>query len=337
MSEIDFEHRQTAHCESGTMAALLRHGGLELSEPMVFGLSGALTYACIPLLKIGGMPLLAYRMPPGKVIKGLASRLGISMKVERYNKPEIGMRALDNHLNAGRPVGLQASVYWLPYFPKDMRFHFNAHNLVAYGYEGGKEGGKDYLISDPTLLEPVVADAPSLKRARFVKGVLAPKGMLYFPESIPENVDIETSARKAIKTTTRMMLKTPLSFIGIKGIRHVARKLERIGSDSKREEFGKLFIGHMVRMQEEIGTGGAGFRFLYASFLQECGERASNNKLLEASVMFTDAGDEWRRFALMIAKMLKGRAALDFNKLSGQLIRISEMEEQAYRFLQKAI
>lgn len=60
----DFNHQQTAHCESGAVAALLRHNGLDLSEPMIFGLSSALTYAYIPLVKVGGMPLLAYRMPP---------------------------------------------------------------------------------------------------------------------------------------------------------------------------------------------------------------------------------------------------------------------------------
>ncbi len=76
----DFDHRQTAHCESGAVSALLRHHGLPLSEPMVFGLSSALTYAYIPLLKIGGMPMLAYRMPPGRIIRGLSKRLGIRFR-----------------------------------------------------------------------------------------------------------------------------------------------------------------------------------------------------------------------------------------------------------------
>ena len=30
-----------------------------------------------------------------------------------------------------------------------------------------------------------------------------------------------------------------------------------------------LYLGQVVRMLEEIGTGGAGFRFIYAAFLQE--------------------------------------------------------------------
>jgi len=40
----DFEHRHAGHCESGTVAALLRHRGLDLSEPMVFGIGGGLFF-----------------------------------------------------------------------------------------------------------------------------------------------------------------------------------------------------------------------------------------------------------------------------------------------------
>ena len=77
-------------------------------------------------------------------------------------------------LAQGKVVGLQTSVYWLPYFPPEMRFHFNAHNLLVYGKEGN-----DYLISDPVFESPMRCAADDLNRSRFAKGVLAPKGLLY--------------------------------------------------------------------------------------------------------------------------------------------------------------
>ncbi|MEZ5198908.1 MAG: BtrH N-terminal domain-containing protein [Bacteroidales bacterium] len=40
MKEISFEHRMGAHCESGTVTSLLNHKGLEITEPMVFGIAG---------------------------------------------------------------------------------------------------------------------------------------------------------------------------------------------------------------------------------------------------------------------------------------------------------
>ncbi|WP_439133129.1 BtrH N-terminal domain-containing protein [Pseudomaricurvus sp.] len=331
MNSMAFQHQQTAHCESGTAAALLRHAGLDLSEPMVFGLSGALTFAYLPLLKVGGMPLMAYRLPPGRVIKGLTSRLNIDMKYERFRRPEQGMDALNNHLDQGRPVGLQTSVFWLPYFPEDMRFHFNAHNLVVYGRDDDR-----YLISDPTFEKPVEADYESLQHARFVKGMLAPKGLLYYPKTIPQAPDLGGAITKAIRGNVNMMLRTPLPIIGVRGIRFVAKRIRKL-SAARDDAFGKLFIGHMVRMQEEIGTGGAGFRFLYASFLQESAAILNNPALADASLLFTDIGDEWRRFALFAAKMLKGRMPLDYGKLADQLLVVADMEEQGYRKLGEAL
>lgn len=332
MTTINFDHRQTAHCESGAMSALLRHNGMDISEPMVFGIANALTFAYLPFIKISGMPMIAYRMPPGRVIKGAASRLGITMQFERFRDSEQGMLALNRHLDQGRPVGLQASVYWLPYFPQDMRFHFNAHNLVAYGYED-----KQYLLSDPTFENPVRSDYEALQKARFVKGMLAPKGLIYYPTKIPANVDLPKAIRSAIKASVNMMLRTPLPIIGVRGIRCVAGKFRAMGDKyDQQESHNKLVIGHMVRMQEEIGTGGAGFRFLYASFLQEAAGLLGNNKLEEASKQFTDTGDEWRRFALFSAKMLKGRIALDYDKLADQLLVIADNEADSYRQLQQA-
>ncbi|WP_328188669.1 BtrH N-terminal domain-containing protein [Marinobacter sp. OP 3.4] len=325
----DFLHQQTAHCESGAVASLLRHNGLDLSEPMVFGLSSALTFAYIPLIRVGGMPMLAYRMPPGRIISGLSRRIGARFDFQRFRTPEAGLAALDRHLDGNRPVGLQASVYWLPYFPENMRFHFNAHNLVAYGREQD-----DYLISDPTFEDTVRATANGLQRARFVKGMLAPRGLLYYPTRLPDAVDFDQAIPAAIRSTVNMMLRTPLPIIGVKGIRHVARRIGRFSPAD--DHFNRLFIGHMVRMQEEIGTGGAGFRFLFASFLQEAATLIDKPRLALSADQVTDAGDEWRRFALFCAKMLKGRMAMDYQKLADQLMKVAAMEESAYRQLLSA-
>lgn len=333
-----FSHHQTAHCESGAISNLLRNAGLNISEPMAFGISGALTFAYLPIIKVGGLPLLAYRMPPGRVIKGLSKRIGVDIKMERFRNAELGMQKLDEHLNSGRPVGLQTSVFWLPYFPEDMRFHFNAHNLIAYRYEQRDcSNEKTYFISDPTFENPVTVDQKSLQRARFVKGMLAPKGLIYYPESVPDYIDLKKPIKQAIIANSNMMLKTPLPIVGVRGIRYVSKTLLRLGQSSNKDNYGKQFIGHMVRMQEEIGTGGAGFRFLYASFLQEAAGILENTKLNDVSKDFTDAGDEWRRYALYVAKMLKGRMELDFTTLSDQLIKVSEMEKSAFLKLRESI
>ena len=133
-----------------------------------------------------------------------------------------------------------------------------------------------------------------------------------------------------------MMLHSPFPIIGIRGIRFVSRKIKRLGRDHD-DESNKRFIGHMVRMQEEIGTGGAGFRFLYASFLQEAAALTDKPAFEAVSQQFTDTGDEWRRFALWSAKMIKGRMELDYDKLAGQLAHVADLEADAYRQLRQVL
>lgn len=327
---IPFEHRQTAHCESGVISALLRDRQAPMSEAMALGVSAGITFAYLPFVKIGGLPLIAYRMPPKRIISELTRRLGITMAYERFRSPEAGMRALDAHLAAGRAVGVQTSVFWLPYFPPDMRFHFNAHNLVVHG-----KRGDSYLISDPVFEEPVECDAASLAKARFVRGALAPKGLLYYPTAIPAQLDFPTAIRKAIKFTTGMMLHTPMPIIGIRGIRLVAKKIRRLPPRDEKEN--KRLLGHIVRMQEEIGTGGAGFRFVYAAFLQEAAKLVHRPALAEIAAELTAAGDEWRGFALASAMMCKSRLPMDYGALAERLDRCAGLERDVFRRLRRAI
>lgn len=329
-TEIPFDHRQSAHCESGVIASLLRHQNLPISEPMAFGIAAGLGFAYLPFIKFGGLPLFAYRMPPGSIIRGLTRRLGIQMHFETFKQPADGMLALDQSLSRGRVVGIQTSAYWLSYFPPDMRFHFNAHNLVVYG-----KHGNNYLISDPVIDILVECDADSLRKARFTRGVLAPKGLLYYPQYIPPKLDLPRAIRKAILYTTGMMLYVPVPILGVRGIRLVARKIRNL--QPRAEHHNKLLLGHIVRMQEEIGTGGAGFRFLYASFLQEAAGVLGKPGLAVIADELTAVGDEWRRFALHAAKMCKGRMAMDYGLLADELLDCSEREARIYKCLRAEV
>jgi len=323
-----FEHKHSAHCESGVMSLMMRHHGLDLSEAMVFGLAGALSFAYLPFIKLSGLPLIAYRGLPRAVIKGLQKNIGLKMELKTFSKAQKGQDQLDKLLDQGKIVGAQTSVFWLPYFPEAMRFHFNAHNLIVYKREAG-----EYLISDPVFEAPVRCTAAELTKARFVKGVMAPKGLLYYPAQVPKGVDYDKIIPKTIKNTAKMMLKTPVPIAGIRGIKRLARRVSRLSADEPR--YARLFLGHIIRMQEEIGTGGAGFRFIYASFLQEAGALIQNPKLTDASQMMTAVGDKWRAFALISAKAIRNRPGqvVDFNGIAQKLQEIAQDEAEVYQYL----
>ncbi len=322
------EHRQYAHCESGVVASLLRCHGLDLSEPMVFGMTGGLTFAYMPLIKITGMPVISYRMPPGYIIKGAEKRLGVRFETRRYREKEKALAELTDLVDSGEIAGLQTSVYWLPYFPPEMRFQFNAHNLIVYGREGD-----EFLVSDPVFEHTVRVRAGDLQNARFARGTLAPRGFMYYPVGVDGSTDLQEVIKKSIKKTVHMMLFTPLPFIGIRGVRYMAGKIERLRYN-KDLRYVRLFLGHIVRMQEEIGTGGGGFRFMYAAFLQEAGELLGSVQLREASRMMTGAGDTWRRFALACAKACKSKTAdFDLMAIAQLALKCAEQEKLVYTFI----
>ena len=321
----NFEHSHHAHCESGVISSMLKHHNLNLSEPMVFGLTNALNFAYIPFVKIGGMPLVAYRSIPKSIIKNIQKNLKVKMKLETFSSVKKGQDRLDELLAEGKIVGGQSSVYWLEYFPPEMRFHFNAHNLLVYAKDGD-----NYLISDPVFDKSVKCSKESLTKARFAKGVMAPKGLLYYPLDIPKNIDLKPIITKNIKTLAKTMLRRFVPIAGLKGLENLAKAILKL--EKKEKKYAKLFLGNIIRMQEEIGTGGAGFRFMYASFLQEASELFNNDATLqEASNMMLKVGDEYREFALMIAKAIKSKKEIDFKSISEKLMLISKSEAKVYK------
>jgi hypothetical protein len=328
---LDFHHRQSAHCESGVMSALLRHEGVPLSEAMVFGLSSSLAFAYLPLIKINQLPLIAYRMVPRFILNGVKKKLHLPLRFETFRSPLDGRRRLDELLDQGRIVGLQSSVFFLPYFPVNMRFHFNAHNLIAYGREED-----EYLVSDPVFDEPTRCRASDLQRARFVRGALAPKGLLYYFDGPVPPVNLAPLLPAAIRKNCFLMLHVPLPFVGCGGIRLLAHRVRRL-PEKKDPEFTRRFVGHIVRMQEEIGTGGAGFRFLYAAFLQEAAALLGKPALQDLSLQLTTIGDEWREFALHAARMNKSREAIDLPLLHRLLTDLAARERAFFGALRRAI
>ena len=330
--EIAFTHHQSAHCENGVVSNLLKHNGFDISEPMVFGIGSGLLFCYIPFLKVNHAPVFTYRAMPGKIFNKFASRVGITMKREKFRNPQEAKLRLDENLEKNNPVGLQVGVYNLLYFPDEYRFHFNAHNLVVYGKKEDR-----YLISDPVMEVVTSLSEKELEKVRFAKGAFAPKGHMYYPTAFPKQLDLENAIVKGIKDTCRTML-APIPIVGTKGIHMVAGKIRK-WPKQKGAKVANHYLGQIVRMQEEIGTGGGGFRYIYAAFLQESGKLLQNPKLLELSKEMTEIGDLWRDFALEASRIYKNRSGKTdgYNLIADQLDHIADLEKAFFQKLKKAV
>jgi len=330
--QIDFIHKQTAHCENGVVSNLMRHNGFEVSEPMVFGIGSGLLFSYLPFLKVNYAPVFTYRVMPGLVFNRFAKRVGIKVKREKFNSPKKARASLDENLANNNPVGLQVGVYNLVYFPDEYRFHFNAHNMVVYGKEGD-----NYLISDPVMESVTTLTVKQLEKVRFAKGAFAPKGHMYYPISFPQELDLKRAIVKGIKQTCRDMT-APVPIVGVKAMRWVAKSIrkwpKKLGAKKANH-----YLGQIVRMQEEIGTGGGGFRYIYAAFLQEASKELNNVRLSELSREMTEIGDSWRDFALDASRIYKNRSSESdgYNKIADQLNELANREEFFFKNLKNAI
>lgn len=331
MSTIDFKHYQHAHCESGVTANLLRHEGLDISEPLAFGIGAGIFFAHIPFVKVSGTPGSTFRTWPGAIFKRVAERLDIDMHTQKFRSPDAAMKALDEVLVAGKPVGMLSSVYYLPYLPEAFRFHFNAHNLVIYGKEGN-----EYLVSDPVMEESARVAYEDLAKARFAKGTPEPKGFMYYVRSAPSKLAYEKAIKAGIKQTCFFMLSPPLPWFGNKAVFLLSKQIKKYPRKLTPRK-AQLYLGNIIRMQEEIGTGGAGFRFLYAAFLQEAGELMGRDDLKVYSTELTGIGDDWRNFAYSAARVMKDRKSdlVSYDELSDMLRVCGEKEKDFFKRLQQ--
>jgi len=334
--EIAFEHRTAAHCENGVTAGLLRFYGYDFSEPMIFGLSASLYFVHLPFIKLAGFPVTSFRPLPGAIFARVTRLLGFKIDKRIFLSKKKAVKALESLLEKGIPTGCVVGMYYLPYMPLAYRFHFNAHNICVIGKEGD-----NYLLSDPVTTEKVTISSRDMLRARFARGTWPPLGKLYRIKSLPKkDIDINKLVRKALHKNCHRMIHEPgpMPFIGVNAFKYLGNKIPKF-PQIYGERKAALHLAQLIRMMEEIGTGGAGFRFLYAAFLQEAAEITGISELNDFSQRLTDIGDQWRIFAAEAGRIYKNRSAenVNYQTIGDHLKAIGEQEERFFIELEKVV
>jgi Domain of unknown function (DUF4872)/Butirosin biosynthesis protein H, N-terminal len=334
MSIIAYNHKMAAHCESGTITSLLNNRGLDITEALVFGISSGIFFGYFHKVKSFTFPTFIVRNKPGQMRSNLSKRLGIKFFTEKFRRPDEGQTALDLLLEKNIPVAVQVDFFYMDYIPSWERVHINVHFIVIVGKEDSK-----YIVSDSYFPQLVELESESLRKARFAGGSMSPKGFLFYPEFIPDKIDFEKAIIKGIKKSCFNMLKIPLPFLGVKGIRFFARKIKEWPSRSRDIEHLSHEIMKINILLEDQGTGGAGFRFLFATFLQQAAVILKKPELNDLSKEMMIIGDGWREISLLAARYGKNRD-LEINRLeelSDKLSDRASAEEVFFTKLYKLI
>lgn len=336
--ELNIPHRSSAHCENGAISALLRYHNIDLSEPMIFGLASGIFFSHIPFVKVSGMSLTSFRTYPGVLFKRITKQLGIKTKTKRFFSTKRAMERLDNLiLKEKKPVGCVVGMYYLPYAPIEYRFHFNGHNICIIGKDVENQ---EYSVLDSNVIGKVSINREDLIKIRFAKGGTYPlMGQMYWIESVPKELPNLTPLifRSILKSCRSMIPRVKWGhYSGVSGIFYLAKRI--MSWESKYGERGaKLELAQIIRMLEEIGTGGAGFRFIYGAFLQEVSKITGLVRYNEFSKKITEIGDLWRFFAYTGSRIIKKRKGENytFEDLSKLLIEIANEEKSFFTSLKK--
>lgn len=214
----------------------------------------------------------------------------------------------------------------MDYMPDWQRVHINVHFINIVG-----ESKDAYAVSDSYFPRMTELSKEAMRKARFAGGHMAPKGFLYYPEKVPLDLDLEKPVLKGIKATCRNMTGLPVPFIGVKGIYRFADKIKTWPALTRDVEHLSHEIMKINVLLEDQGTGGAGFRYMYATFLQQASELLNKPDLADMSIRMMQNGDEWRRISYTAAKMGKNRdLGQDQIEMLSQAIRARGDEEKDF-------
>ncbi len=333
MNTSDYKHKMAAHCETGTVTGILNHHGLAISEPMVLGISAGIFFAYLNSPKLP-FPLFVHRSKPGSIRQKISQRLGVKFKAAKHKKAQKAQEALDALIEQKIPVVVQVDMFYMEYIPKYMKVHFNGHYVTAVGRENGT-----YTVSDCYYPQLAEVSVEAMQQGRFSGGDLAPKGLQYYATDVPTNVDMKKPILDGIKEAAKYMVKMPVPFIGIKGMRMFGKKIVDWPKLARDEDHLSHHVMDICANLEEKGTGGAGFRFMYATFLQEASKVTNNDKLSEFSTRMMENGDKWREFSLFAAKMGKKHefGADKFKELQDRIFERADVEEKLFNELLQTV
>ena len=297
----NFEILPPIHCETGTVRNILHYFGVDYSEAMIFGIGEGMDFGSPRLVKFSGIRVIACRCWQGTIMTTFFKKIGAKVYYKRYpflNK-EKAIRDMDALLEKNIPVGILTEVSSLSFIQAEQRFFFNGHSVLVIGKEGDHYLAVDNFEPRESLK---TISHEEMLTTRFNLHIPPICGNIYYLKEAPkQQFDMRKTLVGSIRKVCWRMLHHPLSFEGVRAMRGMS-KVVRAYRDKEFDDRDRKFFIHIYRMLE-IGSGGAGYRFLYADFLDEAATILQCDELKEAANLLRDAGSIWRVVALSSAHL----------------------------------
>ncbi|MBP7552311.1 MAG: BtrH N-terminal domain-containing protein [Spirochaetes bacterium] len=301
----NYRHNVASHCESGSVRNLLKHSGMDISEPTLFSIGSGLAFAYMVNQKgVGGFPVTAARLPMGSIVKNVQKSLKVDFFNKNFKTTEDAIKFADELLAKDIPAAICVDMYYMTYLPKFMQVHAPFHFVVLVGKEGDY-----YYISDPYYQEIGKLHIDMLKSAWETRAKFAKDNLIVYVKDIPKEIDWRPVIKKTLLRSCDNILIAPvigdmLKIFGYRGIELFAKDILTWPDKYRGLKFreGMLFTPTIL---EEQGTGGGAFRFLFGAFLKEAADKLNNPELAEYAKKINIIGEEWRDASRNMIKTAK--------------------------------
>lgn len=311
------------HCETTATGTLLRQIGIELSEPMLFGLGEGLGFIFWNM-KSMNFPFIGGRVKPDVLTENIARNLHLELTVKETSSTQKAWENVKELIDKGQVVGLKLDCFHLQYFSRP--FHFAGHYTAIYGYDN-----KDaFLVDTQQQGGQVKTSLESLALARAEKGPMSSKNLYYTLRKTGEKNDLETAILKAIRKNATEYINPPISNIGYKGIYKTSAEIVKWFKTSKDVEND---FKTTAMLMEKAGTGGALFRNLYRDFLNESYDLLKLDKLKTGYEAFVEIADLWTSVSQLFDKVSQTKDLKYIEQASEILKTISVKEKKTMEIL----
>ena len=284
----DFKYFGGRHCLTTSLKSMLAYHNLKVSEEMLFGLGGGLSFIYWYNKRMR-VPFIGGRH--GKVIESLVntcSRLGAEATVFETASTKKGYEKLKEQLRRGEPAYVFVDMPYLNYLVLPPTAHFGGHAVVVFGLD--EEANKAYIAD--RAKKAVFATVDELNKARSSKFPPFPAKNKLLEIKYPAKLaSLEDGIKAAITESCNQMLKPPIKNSGLSGIKKWADEVVKWPEQFKGMNLFSCLFSLFVYC--EFGTGG-GFRPMYAQFLKEASSILNEPALNDVAAMFDKSGKVWR-------------------------------------------
>lgn len=314
------------HCETTATGSLLKQIGIELSEPMLFGLGEGLGFIYWNM-KTMDFPFIGGRVKTDMLTENLCRNLNLDLEIKETASISKAWDNVKSQVDSGKAIGLKLDCYHLDYFTN--KFHFAGHYVAMYGYDDEFA----YLVDTEQQGGMVKTTLKSLEIARNEKGPMSSKNRSYTINKTAPLIDLKKVLPKAIARNAADFLNPPIKNIGYKGIIKTSSEIKKwfISSAEVKRDFQTTAM-----LMERAGTGGSLFRNLYRDFLNESSEIMKSSQLKKAYLEYSKISDQWKIVSDLFYEIGETRKISYVNKVSKLLTDIADQEKITMANLEKA-